>query len=114
MDEFNGGLKASDIVRIIKAVADTGITEFRYGSLEFSFGANDNKTEQVAGWAHEPNKEVILPKSGVDELGMEASDEISPELEAEIQQMRLEELLIADPLAHEELTQRVFNGEGID
>ncbi len=106
MAEFNGELmKASDVIKIIKACSESGVTEFKLGGLEFYLGAVDN--EEVVG------ESLIDHMVSNSEQSTEESTEVSPEMEAELHSMQWEETLIADPLAHEELTQKVLDGEEI-
>lgn len=102
MDEFAGRLKAQDILKVIKACADHGVKEFRFGELEFKLGTRDNELGQAANASFYGH---IAQHDKEEEL------EITPDMEAEIHEQRWEETLIADPLAHEELTLKVLDGE---
>lgn len=108
MDEFNGGLRASDVIKLIKQCAESGVREFRFGYLEFRLGTRDNELDRLRA----ESRETAVHR-GLVESGEVVGDEINSEMEAEIHEQQLEELLIADPLRHEELAQKLLDGEEI-
>lgn len=117
MDESYGGMiKAVDVVKIIKACSEHGVKQFSLGSLEFTLGAGDNETKVK----HEPvvsyGQDYMMPiRSAVNHVQEELDEqEITPEMELEIQEQRMQEMLIADPLAHEELAEKQLDGEGLE
>lgn len=107
MDEFNG-MKAIDIIKLIKACRSNGVREFSCGDLEFYIGAVDNK-EQIS-------QDVVVSSAADPVLQGDLFKEqqvISPEAEADIHEQQWDETLIADPLAHEELMLKSLEGEDV-
>lgn len=107
MDASVRGLSAQEIVKIVKACSEAGVKEFRFGDLEFTLGPRDNEASQVVGVPESLLKNYVAT---ADEANAE-QEEVSSEIEAMIHERQLEDMLIEDPLAHEELAQKVLDGE---
>lgn len=102
--DFNIGLvSADDICQILRVASKCSIRSLKIGVLQLEFGKVDQLTQDIPiGFRPEPNESQAV----------KITEEANRKLSVEQLQMDLSELLLSDPLAHEELMSGVLGDAG--